>query len=824
MKQKNIPLFALSALLLFSGCNTETALTTTSGEMTTTLDTPAVTEEVTAAVSADEPDAVIDDEPEPETIDPSTMRDLSMPENLFDLPDPSGYEGLEHYTEQYKFEFTNFDQAIISLVDKSEFEEWVNEHEQEILTKGYSDTEPLTILSFIERFDIPEEKMLEAVKSDTHDIGADCTLDEYDVWRFYNHSTEENLRYYKTGYAIYCNGRVFSPMWLYEHTLTAYYAVGLTADYIRGYRSIYEDIFTLSKDSRNMTDKAWKAFNDKLEAYIISYSENQNRRKYVFDLSAENSEIPEGFIGGWIGYDAFGKTRPDITVSEKEIRIGDHSYEITGSGSDDKISYILYSAGDENMCLVIERKAPYTMYDAQYGEFHDDGTVGTIISDGNNRYIKTCRTNETEDGLKYKEYVYRPSGIRAFDDKFFEMLEKVFYGTWTSYDDDGKKHEITLTYKDDYFAFENWCRPDYIIETDEIYVFGYIAGGCQFCYLIEKSAPGVLYRVEPGQAEPGRYEHLARIYEGYGYTRSADREQLRMPETGEISPLGLLWLANEYGEEFANALYETFEEKHLYEGIEYDGRAWSTGGSMSLYYEAKMYLVSRDDDTVTLGRTYLDSDELDKYMDDHEKEPTVKTFALTFAKNASGEWSFTGFEPLLKPDRTTVKIVDECCNEKLTADFSEPQTIADSLIEQSVICYYTYLYASSAIVSYEPYDGDIKRITKHKFFDKYSELEDFIKSVYNEKCSNELLNNGLYLRGENDELLFDISKMGVIMFDDFQFGYRNSIEEATSDSIKFNCFYSVSGDSIDEYETACSKCHAAPGSDGHWKLCDIIWL
>ena len=532
----------------------------------------------------------------------------------------------------------------------------MNEHEQEKLTKVYSDTEPLTILSFIERFDIPEEKMLEAVKTDTHDIGADCTLDEYDVWRFYNHSTEENLRYYKTGYAIYFNGRVFSPMWLYEHDLTAYYAVGLTADYIRDYRSIYEDIFTLSKDSRNMTDKAWKAFNDKLEAYIISYSENQNRRKYVFDLSAENSEIPEGFIGGWIGYDAFGKTRPDITVSEKEIRIGDHSYEITGSGSDDKISYILYSSGDENMCLIIERRTPYTMYDAQYGEFHDDGTVGTIISDGNNRYIKTCRTNETGDGEKYKEYVYRPLGRSAFDDKFFEMLEKVFYGTWTRCDDDGKKHEITLTYKDDYFAFENWCRPDYIIETDEIYVFGYFASGCQECFLIEKSTPDVLYGVELGSAETGYGDPLARIYEGHGYTRSADGGEPRMPETGEISPLGLLWLENEYGEEFTRVFDETIEE-HL-QGIEYNGRVWSTGASMSLYYEAKMYLVSRDDDTVTLGRTYLDSDELDKYMDDHEKEPTVKTFALTFAKNAGGEWSFTGFEPLLKPDRTTEKIVE----------------------------------------------------------------------------------------------------------------------------------------------------------------------
>ena len=108
--------FAVAAALLLSGCNTDKAVTTTA-------DTSTVTEEVTAAVSADEPDAVIDDKPEPETIDPSTMRDLSMPENPFDLPDPSGYEGLEHYTEQYKFEFTNFDSAILSLVDKNEFDE-----------------------------------------------------------------------------------------------------------------------------------------------------------------------------------------------------------------------------------------------------------------------------------------------------------------------------------------------------------------------------------------------------------------------------------------------------------------------------------------------------------------------------------------------------------------------------------------------------------------------------------------------------------------------------------------------------------------------------
>ena len=87
--------------------------------------------------------------------------------------------------------------------------------------------------------------------------------------------------------------------------------------------------------------------------------------------------------------------------------------------------------------VAIERKAPYTMYDAQYGEFHDDGTVGTIISDGNNRYIKTCRTNETEDGSKiYKwnkdDVMINMADVRtdivydiynAYSSKFFPISE-----------------------------------------------------------------------------------------------------------------------------------------------------------------------------------------------------------------------------------------------------------------------------------------------------------------------------------------------------------------------------------------------------------------
>lgn len=252
----------------------------------------------------------------------------------------------------------------------------------------------------------------------------------------------------------------------------------------------------------------------------------------------------------------------------------------------------------------------------------------------------------------YREYVI-PNTYGSIDGKAFEIFEKAFYGTWTRTDPDGRTHEQTFTYTEDPFAFENWCYPQKITETDELYVIDYVAGGCPMYYIIEKSAPDILYGgIEPKSMDSGTV--TVRVNENNGYTRIRNDETAVFPDSGRISLLGLYRLENEYGEDFRRVFDETIE-KHCDEGLldEADGRLWSAGSDMTLDYLAEMYLIERDEDTVVLGRTYLDKEQREKHLQDfYEKEPDVKTFSLTFSRNSDGEWSFSGSGPFSPTEGT----------------------------------------------------------------------------------------------------------------------------------------------------------------------------
>ena len=264
----------------------------------------------------------------------------------------------------------------------------------------------------------------------------------------------------------------------------------------------------------------------------------------------------------------------------------------------------------------------------------------------NARTAETPATLPIPEGSR-KYYIYNDYNYRVpFDDKAFEIFMKAFYGVWTGIDQDGKKYDESLTYNNTSLPFFDCVDLKGIIETDEIYAITYVGGGVMGCYFIEKSSPDVMYDKDVWYDSEGAFVFVndemtsltGRRTDGLSFT----------PEIGEISVFGLLWLENKYGEDFRRAVDETIES-----GIEYDGRNWSPYGTMELDYEMKMYLVSRDENTVTLGSTFLDREEVLDHEDNWEIEPTEKTFALTFSKSDGGEWSFTGFEPLLKPDRTT---------------------------------------------------------------------------------------------------------------------------------------------------------------------------
>ena len=187
----------------------------------------------------------------------------------------------------------------------------------------------------------------------------------------------------------------------------------------------------------------------------------------------------------------------------------------------------------------------------------------------------------------------------SFDDKAFEMFENVFYGTWESVDETQRVRECTLTYSESMFDFLQGVYPLGITETDRFYVMPFLGGGEMSCYLVEKNTPDVMYQLWYEYDENGAFVVIDdnRPY----YTDRIIEGKPEMPQSGEISRFGMLWLENEYGEEFKAALERYLNEGHT---DEY-GMDWKYADGLELPVE-KRYLINRSENLVQFGIRFFD--------------------------------------------------------------------------------------------------------------------------------------------------------------------------------------------------------------------------
>jgi hypothetical protein len=242
-------------------------------------------------------------------------------------------------------------------------------------------------------------------------------------------------------------------------------------------------------------------------------------------------------------------------------------------------------------------------------------------------------TAKTETAKKYIVYC----STKPFDSKALEIFEKAFCGSWKCTDTRGSdaRGTLTLTYTKSPFTYESWYYPCGIFETDEIYALTFINGGVCGCFVIEKAAPELMYFIAEYNGSEVSIDEHAYIYTDREYEMPAG-----MPSYGEISVFGWYWLENEYGGEFARKSEETLELQ-MREGIlgEDDGRRWTIGGDLSLPVE-KRILVSRTEDTVTVGMLYRDTEENERYWQrELDTAPSEKYFCWRLSRNDGGEWS-----------------------------------------------------------------------------------------------------------------------------------------------------------------------------------------
>ncbi len=189
-------------------------------------------------------------------------------------------------------------------------------------------------------------------------------------------------------------------------------------------------------------------------------------------------------------------------------------------------------------------------------------------------------------------------------------------------------------------------------------------------------------------------------------------------------------------------------------------------------------------------------------------------------------------------DNRTIALRKEKCTETLVDSFqrgivherkcSSEQAIIYDLMDRDVICYYTFLYASSAIEEETQYRDDIFEIKKHALFKNYSELKNLVYDTYTKENAEKLLkesdpDQALYL--SKDQLfLYNAKNLGIVNFDIFSEGYEVEITNASSDDIEFICYYSVWQDEEIKPIEKAFPCHAKKTEGDLWKLDRNVWL
>ena len=279
--------------------------------------------------------------------------------------------------------------------------------------------------------------------------------------------------------------------------------------------------------------------------------------------------------------------------------------------------------------------------------------------------FRTKLTGFIEENKKPEEkrrYIIDNSvDFQITSDEAIKILEDNFYGTWKRTTATGGDYDtLTFAYNYDYdkrnlmgfdFDFEGFHRPFAIGETDDIWYMECINSGESEVFVIEKSEPKVMYCT--GLIYYNGFDSSPAVDLSEDWVSRYEYEETLIDTTvrpGEISVLGQDKLFSIYGEDFERVLHENINS-----GFRGDyGRHYITGDDM-MTAKSRRYLVSRGENSVTLGIRFYEQTEYESYLNyeypadddgvevlddnDEPQPPTEHYFAVTFTKDENGEWS-----------------------------------------------------------------------------------------------------------------------------------------------------------------------------------------
>lgn len=236
------------------------------------------------------------------TVSETHISDSARPDDTTpDLPTPSGEgiggdEGAEFYYP-VKRKFEGIDTCLHDIRKDVDLEKWVDSlpYDDE---NGLGPDESVNVYSFMKAFGITKEEAEKAYEP-ILDSGDDQLMTRQDLEVLFSGDEEAVARTLASEYTIVVGDRMYSPYWLYRHSVDDYIAAGIPPQEIKKREDLYDGWFYFPDDGwyyRSEDGQVYhsddsgldeeKAFFEKLKSYVPDIRfERLERHIAYFDIT-----------------------------------------------------------------------------------------------------------------------------------------------------------------------------------------------------------------------------------------------------------------------------------------------------------------------------------------------------------------------------------------------------------------------------------------------------------------------------------------------------------------------------------------------------------
>ena len=250
MRKKIILFFTIITMFLLSACSEK-------NQSSSSIDNS-----LPSQVDSSQIDNTISNPKDSSTVSPAQVS--GMPKPFGDLKsDTGGDENMEYYSTLGK-DLNYLDNQFIQLVGTDTVDKWL-----EATSTYYNDlvkvSENANLYSFIIHFNIPDETVRNIIVKQrefliSQKIGSEYYLTDKEIDLLLSKDDKAVAKYFVSENAIEKDGKIYSPKWIYTHSIKDYKNEGLSAELIN-------EKVNKFVDKIQFTAEAKKALKDKVKAY-----------------------------------------------------------------------------------------------------------------------------------------------------------------------------------------------------------------------------------------------------------------------------------------------------------------------------------------------------------------------------------------------------------------------------------------------------------------------------------------------------------------------------------------------------------------------------